>query len=56
MATMTVIERAEGTTRFQDVEMGKGYGWCLESIVVRCGCRERLSLTVSINLQKRITY
>ena len=45
-----VIERVEAHYEVQDVEMGKVYRWCPESIVVRCGCGERLSLTVSINL------
>jgi hypothetical protein len=55
-ATVTVIERAEAHYEVQDVEMGKVCRWCPESIVVRCGCGERLSLTVSINLQKLTTY
>jgi hypothetical protein len=51
----TVIERVEAHYEVQDVEMGKVCRWCPESIVVRCGCGERLSLTVSINLQKLTT-
>ena len=43
-----IIERVEAHYEIQDVEMGKVYRWCPESIMVRCG--ERLSLTVSINL------
>ena len=49
-----IIERVEAHYEIQDVEMGKVYRWCPESIMVRCGCGERLgerlSLTVSINL------
>jgi hypothetical protein len=45
-----IIERVEAHYEIQDVEMGKVYRWCPESIVVRCVCGERLSLTVAINL------
>ena len=49
-----IIERVKAHYEIQDVEMGKVYRWCPESIMVRCVCGERLgerlSLTVSINL------
>jgi hypothetical protein len=45
-----LIEKVEAGYEIQDVEMGKVYRWCPESVVVRCGCGKRLSLTVSINL------
>ena len=45
-----IIERVEAHYEIQDVEMGKVYRWCPASIVVRCGCGEKLSLTISINL------
>jgi len=37
-----VTERVEAYYEVQEVEMGKGYKWYPESIVVRCGCGERL--------------
>jgi hypothetical protein len=45
-----VIEYVEAGYEVEEVEMGKVYRWCPESVVVRCGCGKRLSLTVSINL------
>jgi hypothetical protein len=45
-----IIERGEAHYEIRDVEMGKIYRWYTESIVLRCRCGERLSLTVSINL------
>jgi hypothetical protein len=48
MAMTKVIERVEAHYEVQDVEMGKVYRWCPESIVVGCGCGERLSLTASM--------
>jgi hypothetical protein len=45
-----VIERVKAHYEVQEVEMGTVYRWCPESVVVRCGCGKRLSLTVSINL------
>jgi hypothetical protein len=45
-----VIEKVEAGYEVEEVEMGKVYRWCPESVVVRCGCGKRLSLTVSINL------
>jgi hypothetical protein len=45
-----VIEHVEAHYEVQYVATGKVYKWCPESIVVRCGCGERLSLTASMNL------
>jgi hypothetical protein len=45
-----LIEKVEAGYEVEEVEFGTVYRWCPESIVVRGGCGERLSLTVSINL------
>jgi len=45
-----VIEHVEAGYEVEEVEFRTVYRWCPESVVVRCGCGERLSLTVSINL------
>lgn len=42
-----VIERVEARYEVQDVELGKVYRWRPESVVVECGCGERLSLSAS---------
>jgi hypothetical protein len=44
-----VIERIEAHYEVQDVEMGKVYRWCPESVVVECECGKKLSLTASKN-------
>ena len=43
-----VIERVKAHYEVQAVEMGTVYRWCPESVVIECGCGERLSLTASM--------
>ena len=50
MKAAKIIERVKAHYEVQDVEMGKVYRWCPESVVIECGCGKRLSLTVCINL------
>ncbi len=40
-------EHTEAGYEVQEVEMGQVYTWRPESIVVECGCGERLTLTAS---------
>jgi hypothetical protein len=40
-----VIERLEAHYEVQDVEMGKGYRWWPESVVVKCKCGKKPTLT-----------
>jgi hypothetical protein len=43
-----IIEHVEACYEVQDVEMGKVYRWCPESIIVECEeCGEEPSLTAS---------
>jgi hypothetical protein len=42
-----IIERVKAYYEVQDVEMGKVYRWCPESVAVDCDCGEELPLTVS---------
>ncbi len=42
-----VIERARAHYDVQEVEYGKVYRWKPESVVIECGCGERLELTAS---------
>ena len=42
-----VIECVKAHYEIQDVEMGKVYRWCPESVVIECDCGERLPLTAS---------
>ncbi len=44
-----VIERVNAHYEVQDVEMGKVYRWCPESVVVECECGKKLTLTASKN-------
>ena len=44
-----VIERVNAHYEVQDVEMGKVYRWCPESVVVECECGKKLALTASKN-------
>ena len=45
---MKVIERVQAHYKIQDVEMGKVYRWCPESVVVECEqCGENTTLTSS---------
>lgn len=43
MATKA-IERVKAHYEVQDVEMGKVYRWCPESVVVECECGKKLTL------------
>ncbi len=47
MAEITT-ERIEGHYEVQEMEYGKVYKWCPESVVVECECGERLALTGSV--------
>jgi hypothetical protein len=42
-----VIERVAGHYETQDVELGRIYRWCPESVVVECKCGERLTFKSS---------
>jgi len=43
-----IIERhIEAHYEVQDVQMGKVYRWCPESVVLKCECGEKLVLTAS---------
>ena len=42
-----IIERVRARYEVEDVEMGKVYRWRPESVVVECGCGEKVSLTDS---------
>ena len=43
-----IIERhIEAPYKVQDVQMGKVYRWCPESVVLKCECGEKLVLTAS---------
>ena len=42
-----VIERAHARYEVEEVEYGKVYSWNPESVVVECGCGEKVSLTDS---------
>jgi hypothetical protein len=44
-----VIERVQAHYEVQDVEMGKVYRWCPESVVVECECGKKQTLTASKN-------
>ena len=44
----TMIERTEGHYEVQEVEFGRVYRWCPESVLVECDCGERLTLTISM--------
>jgi hypothetical protein len=49
-AMAKVIERVEACYEVEEVEMGKVYRWCPESIVIECEeCGEKTSLTASNN-------
>ena len=39
------IECVQAHYEVQDVEMGKVYRWCPETVVVECTCGEQLTLT-----------
>jgi hypothetical protein len=41
------VEYIEGCYEVQDVEFGKVYKWHPESILIKCGCGENLTLTSS---------
>ena len=43
-----MIERTEGHYEVQEVEFGRVYRWCPESVLVECDCGERLTLTISM--------
>ena len=45
-----VTERIKAHYEVQDLEMGKVYRWCPESIVVECKCGKKLTLTASKNV------
>ena len=38
---MRIIERLEGHYEAQDVEFGRVYGWCPESVLIECACGRR---------------
>ena len=42
-----VIERVQAHYEIQDLEMGKVYRWCPESLVVECECGNTPTLTAS---------
>ena len=42
-----IIERVEAHYEVHEVEMGTVYRWCPESIVLRCNCGARATLTAS---------
>ncbi len=42
-----VIKRIPAHYEVQNVEMGKVYRWCPESVVIECDCDETLTLTAS---------
>ena len=44
-----VIERPVAHYEVQEVEIGKVYKWCPDSVVVECECGEEPSLTASKN-------
>ena len=44
---VTIIERMEGHYDVREEEFGRVYRWRPESVVVECGCGERLSLSGS---------
>ena len=44
-----MIERTEGHYEVQEVEFGRVYRWCPESVLVECDCGERLTLTASMS-------
>ncbi len=44
---MAESEHTEAHYEVQEVQMGQVYTWRPESVVVECGCGERLTLTVS---------
>jgi hypothetical protein len=41
-----VVERVETRYEIQNVEVGKVYSWCPESVLIECGCDETLALNV----------
>jgi hypothetical protein len=41
-----VIKRVEARYEVQNVEVGKVYTWCPESVLIECDCGETLALTV----------
>jgi hypothetical protein len=43
------IECTQGHYEAQDVEFGRVYRWCPESVVVECNCGERPALTWSMS-------
>ena len=53
MATK-VIEHVNAHYEVQDVEMGKVYRWCPESVVVECACGKKLTLTASKSLCEKL--
>ena len=42
-----MIERVQAHYEIQDLEMGKVYRWCPESLVVECECGNTSTLTAS---------
>ena len=44
---MQLIECAKAHYEVQDLEMGKVYRWCPESVAIDCNCGEELILTAS---------
>jgi hypothetical protein len=42
-----IVECTEGRYEVQNMEFGKVYKWCPESVVVECDCGEMLTLTRS---------
>jgi hypothetical protein len=42
-----VIKRIPAHYEVQDVEMGKVYRWCPESVLIECDCGETPTLTAS---------
>jgi hypothetical protein len=42
-----ITDRARAGYEVEDVEYGKVYSWNPESVVVECGCGEKVSLTDS---------
>ena len=44
---MKIVECTEGRYEVQNMELGKVYKWCPESVVAECDCGEMLTLTRS---------
>ncbi len=52
---MRIVERVEGHYETEDVEFGKIYRWCPESVVVECECGKSLMYTRSALIGSVVT-